>query len=184
MALGAGLLHGGAAPAYESAQLHSLLAGARQCRFCDLSGATLDGLDLSGADLFSGDLEQASLRGADLRGARLANVSLRGADFAGARLAGADLTLANLMAADLSRADLSGADLTTAWCDWRTRFPGLSVWRCAGVVTQRQPIWRAAWSFAWRLVLIAADRAVEARRWLDHCAARRIYCRRGDDPRQ
>jgi hypothetical protein len=68
------------------------LRNSRQCRNCDLSGASLRGenlanVDLSGARLLGVKLNGSMLANADLRGA-----DLRGADFSGSNLAGADFT--------------------------------------------------------------------------------------------
>jgi uncharacterized protein YjbI with pentapeptide repeats len=98
----------------------ALIARARNCEGCDLSGANLKRADLTGANL-----KGANLKGAILHGAILANADLSGADLTGANLNRANLRRAQLVAtnlfeamlyeARLDAANLTGADLAGAY---------------------------------------------------------------------
>ena len=90
------------ARAFNQAHLDQVRA-TRNCRACDLSGASLTAANLAGSDLSGSDLSNADLSGANL---------------AGANLSGASLSRANLSAADLTGANLSGTRLSgTLWPD-------------------------------------------------------------------
>lgn len=109
-----------ASAATAEAERNALVARARNCVGCDLSGANLKRADLSGANLAGANLTGANLHaavlaGANLEGAELANANLNRADIKRAVLRGAKLTEAMLFEARLDAADLSGADLTSAY---------------------------------------------------------------------
>lgn len=127
----------GAALAFDQAKL-DVFNTTNACRYCDLSGALLNGRDLRGADLeyanLSGvDIGKADLsarqmekrvlpsnlvavnfRKADLSGANLTNANLARAHLREANLSGANLTESDLSGANLRDADLSGANLSGA----------------------------------------------------------------------
>jgi uncharacterized protein YjbI with pentapeptide repeats len=93
-----------------------VVARARDCPGCDLSGAVLRRADLQGANLAGANLEGASLHAANLSGANLEGANLGGANLnkavlTQAVLAGADLTGAMLYEARLDGANLSGATM-------------------------------------------------------------------------
>jgi len=117
MAVGQGLAGATGGAAQDRA---AFLAGTvKDCRGCDLRGASLDRRDLAGADLSGANLRGATfsrtiLRGANLSGADLAGANLKRHDLAGANLSAADLHDATFHRAVLRGANLSGADLTGA----------------------------------------------------------------------
>lgn len=93
------------------------LAAMRECKGCDLSGATLTfgsfkNADLSGADLTGAKLKGADFYSASLKGARLAKADLTEVNFNGTDLTGADLKGANLYRVNLLGARLTDADLS------------------------------------------------------------------------
>jgi uncharacterized protein YjbI with pentapeptide repeats len=98
----------------KASDVKRALAGDKNLREADLSGADLSEADLIGADLSHASLTGANLRGASLTGASLTGASLRGASLTGADLYDANLTEANLYGADLSDANLYDANLTEA----------------------------------------------------------------------
>ncbi len=99
-------LAAGAAQGFDPNHVARLLA-TKQCRSCDLDGATLAGINLQGANL-----EVANLQGADLTNTNLSYASLRAANLSIARMRGANLTGADVHNADFDGADLYGATWT------------------------------------------------------------------------
>lgn len=94
-----------------------IVAQARDCPGCDLSGAIL---------------RRADLRGANLAGANLEGASLHGADLTGANLEGANLTNINLNKAILTQANLHGAELSGAML-YEARLDGADLSNINGV---------------------------------------------------
>ena len=95
------------------------LAAMKNCKDCDLSGATLSygafkNADLSGADLTGANLTGADFYSASLKGVRLGKANLTEANFNGTNLTGADMKGANFYRANLLGAVLIDADLSDA----------------------------------------------------------------------
>jgi len=94
----------------EIVRLHGLwLAGDKDGKRADLTGA-----DLCGADLYRANLCRAILTGANLTDANMGGANLLGANMARANMGGANLYRANLYRADLTGAKMARAILTCA----------------------------------------------------------------------
>ena len=93
-----------------------LVARARDCPGCDLSGAILRRADLRGANLAGANLEGASLHATDLSGANLEGANLRNTNLnrtlmVQINLAGADISGSMMFESRLDGANLAGATL-------------------------------------------------------------------------
>ncbi len=110
------------AQAYDKKQLQAIKSGEKDCPRCDLSNADLHDLDLTNVNFAGANLEGAVLYRADLSGA-----NLKGARFKGARLDQVDFT----------KVKLAGANLSKAWCNWNTKLPAGSGYKCEGVILKR-----------------------------------------------
>ncbi|RMF23513.1 MAG: pentapeptide repeat-containing protein [Cyanobacteria bacterium J083] len=95
----------------ENPQHLAQLLNTRQCAYCDLSQANLEGKHLIGADLRYANLSQANLSNANLEGADLSWANLRGANLQGTFLSNASLSQADLSYADLTSATLYDAQI-------------------------------------------------------------------------
>ena len=91
-----------------------LVARAKDCPGCDLSGVVLRRADLRGANLAGANLEGASLHAANLAGANLEGANLRNANLNRTLLMQANLAGADLSGAMLYEARLDGANLSEA----------------------------------------------------------------------
>ncbi len=107
------------AQAFDKGQLQAVKSGHKECPGCDLSNASLNDFDL----------RKVNLAGANLEGAELSRSIL-----AGANLKGANLTGTRLDQVDLTKVNLTGVNLAKAWCNWTTKLPAGSGWKCAGTV--------------------------------------------------